>query len=257
MHKSDAIVLRVIDFSETSCVVTLLTREFGKITGLAKGARRKKNPFESALDLLAIVRLVFWPKAPRAMDLLTEAKLERRFRAGGKCLRRLYCAYYVAEIVGLLVEHNDPMPSVYDLTEETIRRLDGGCDPDWALFRFEMGLLNLLGHRPQLDACIGCGRPRRGNALWVAFAPIGGGTVCPACRVGQQHVLSVRTETIEFLNRIGQANFETAGELGPDPATVSEAREVLNHYVSHVAGREPRTQRFLKSMRTTQSTTRH
>ncbi len=81
-EKTLAIVLRVIEFSETSCVVTLYTREFGKITGLAKGARRKKSPFESALDVLALVRLVFLRKTPPALDLLTEAKLERRFRAG-------------------------------------------------------------------------------------------------------------------------------------------------------------------------------
>ena len=94
-EKSAAIVLRVIEFSETSCVVTLMTREFGKITGLAKGARRKKSPFEAALDVLSIVRIVFLRKTPPAMDLLTESKLERRFRAASSDLERLYAAYYV------------------------------------------------------------------------------------------------------------------------------------------------------------------
>ena len=79
-EKTDAIVLRVIDFSETSCVVTLMTRDFGKITALAKGARRRKSPFEAALDLLSVCRIVFLRKTSGAMDLLTEAKLQRRFR---------------------------------------------------------------------------------------------------------------------------------------------------------------------------------
>src|SRR4026207_2013794 len=113
-EKSLAIVLRVVEFSETSCVVTLYTRDFGKIGALAKGARRPKSPFESALDLLAarraafppetsdprqprgpvesarallaVCRVVFLHKSSDALDLLTEARLERRFRAARRDL---------------------------------------------------------------------------------------------------------------------------------------------------------------------------
>ncbi len=81
-EKTLALVLRAVEFSETSSVVTLFTRDFGKIRGLAKGARRPKGPFESALDLLSLCRLVFLRKSSEALDLLTEAKLERRFSAG-------------------------------------------------------------------------------------------------------------------------------------------------------------------------------
>jgi DNA repair protein RecO (recombination protein O) len=80
-EKTSAIVLRVVDFSESSCVLTLFTEHFGKIGALAKGARRPKGPFDSALDLLAVCRIVFIHKSSDALDLLTEAKLERRFRA--------------------------------------------------------------------------------------------------------------------------------------------------------------------------------
>ncbi len=88
-EKATALVLRVIDFSETSCVVTLFTREFGKIRGMAKGARRPKGPFEGALDLLVLCRIVFLRKSSDALDLLTEAKLERRFRPHGGSLSNL------------------------------------------------------------------------------------------------------------------------------------------------------------------------
>ena len=76
-EKATAIVIRTIEFSETSLVVTLFTREFGKIGALAKGARRLKSPFEAALDLLALCRVVFLHKSSEALDLLTEAKLLR------------------------------------------------------------------------------------------------------------------------------------------------------------------------------------
>src|SRR5215469_9956027 len=62
-EKALALVLRVVEFSETSSIVTLFSREFGKLRGLAKGARRLKGPFESALDLLALCRIVFLRKS--------------------------------------------------------------------------------------------------------------------------------------------------------------------------------------------------
>ena len=92
-EKDLAIVLRVVPFSETSCVTTLFTRDLGKVSCLAKGARRRKSPFEGALDLLSVCRVVFLHKNSDALDLLTEAKLERRFRAASRSLSCLYAGY--------------------------------------------------------------------------------------------------------------------------------------------------------------------
>ena len=97
LEKTDAIVIRLVDFSETSCVVTLFSRHFGKIAALAKGARRPKGPFDSALDLLTVCRIVFLHKSSDALDLLTEAKMVRRFRSASRSLPHLYAAYYIAE----------------------------------------------------------------------------------------------------------------------------------------------------------------
>ena len=97
-EKTDAIVIRCVDFSETSSIVTFFTKDFGKVTALAKGARRKKGPFESALDLLATCRIVFLHKSGDVLDLLTEAKLQHRLRASEVDISRLYASYYVAEL---------------------------------------------------------------------------------------------------------------------------------------------------------------
>src|SRR5438309_3395609 len=123
-EKSRAIVLKVIEFSETSCVLTLFTEDFGKIGALAKGARRPKSPFEGALDLLALVRIVFLRKSGDSLDLLTEARLERRFRSGQRQLSRLYAGYYVAELLNELTDKGDPHPELFQAAEQTLLALD-------------------------------------------------------------------------------------------------------------------------------------
>src|SRR6185503_8943788 len=125
-EKTRAIILKLIEFSETSCVVTLFTEDFGKVGALAKGARRPKGPFEGALDLLALVRIVFLRKSSDSLDLLTEARLERRFRSGQRDLPRLYAGYYVAELLAELTASGDPHPELFVAGEQTLEALDRG-----------------------------------------------------------------------------------------------------------------------------------
>src|SRR5208337_3765335 len=125
-EKAVAIVLRTVEFSETSLVCTLFTREFGKIGALAKGGRRLKGPFESALDLLALSGIVFLHKSSDALDLLTEAKLLRRFRPAGRDLAGLYAGYYVAELLDGLTDEDDPHPELFDLADRTLAALSAG-----------------------------------------------------------------------------------------------------------------------------------
>ena len=91
-EKTDGVVLRIVEFSESSCIVTWFTRDFGKVTTMAKGARRRKNPYEGAIDVLSFSKIVFLHKRSDSLDLLTEAKLERRFRTAAKDLQRKVAA---------------------------------------------------------------------------------------------------------------------------------------------------------------------
>ncbi len=96
-EKALALVLRTTDWSETSRITTLWTREFGKVRALAKGGRRLRSNFESALDLLTVCSIVLLRKSSGGLDLLTEARVEQRFPQLRKDLAALYAGYYVAE----------------------------------------------------------------------------------------------------------------------------------------------------------------
>lgn len=276
-EKSLAIVLRVIEFSETSCIVTLMTRDFGKVTAIAKGARRPKSPFEAAIDVLAICRIVFIHKSSTAMDVLTEAKLERRFRSGTCDLNRLYAGYYVAELLKSLVDDADPHPDLFDLAVATLEQIDDATskyrEPEHKqdvgtlgeiLLNFELKALESLGHLPMLTRCVGCGRPKR-TLNRVSFGLNAGGLLCQTCRAGERNVVSLSSGGLALmLNRLGQrleteqvngqavaekeAEFdliELPVETKQDGEAADEVRRLVRNYITHLIGHPPRLHKYL------------
>src|SRR5206468_3273681 len=122
-EKAQALVLRTTDWSETSRIATLWTREFGKVRVLAKGGRRLKSNFENALDLLTLCRIVFLRKSSSSLDLLTEAQVVERFPRLRSDLPALYAAYYIAELLSDWTEDYDPHPLLFDEALATLRTL--------------------------------------------------------------------------------------------------------------------------------------
>ena len=125
-EKGLALVLRTTDWSETSRIATLWTREFGRVRVLAKGGRRLKSNFESALDLLNVCSIVLLRKFSGSLDLLTEAQVVKRFPRPRNDLPALYAAYYLAELLADWTEDYDPHPHLFDealATLETLGRL--------------------------------------------------------------------------------------------------------------------------------------
>ncbi len=241
-EKALGIVLRVVDFSETSCIATIFTREFGKISGLAKGARRPKGPFESALDLLALVRLVFLRKSSDALDLLTEAKLERRFRAAALSLARLYAGYYVAELLDALTDDDDPHPELFDAAEYSLRALETAAPTARVVLRFELAALSWLGHWPSLEACVECGAAVSG-AERVSFALLGGGVLCSRCRPGKRQVVSLSAAAMQLLLR------EAASvEDGWEPRAAGELRGLINSYLTHLLGHRLKMHAYMETI---------
>ena len=280
-EKTEGIVLRVVDFSETSCIVTWMTRDFGKITTMAKGARRPKSPFEAAIDLLAICRLVFLRKTSGAMSLLTEAKLERRFRSSATNLKRLYAGYYVVELLNILTDEGDSNPELFELAVNAIQLFDSDQINDnqlnLLLLKFELRALNLLGHQPMLTKCVSCGREKT-TLTRVQFGLNAGGVLCQNCRRGQSDIVSLSSEGLALMlslvggqigsNRDNSDNWNLNGpdteyreiQIGVGEAVrlqvgskksqmeLAEVRRLINSYITHLLGFPPRLHKFLNNI---------
>jgi DNA repair protein RecO (recombination protein O) len=244
MERAQGIVVRGTDWSETSRIATLFTREFGKIRVLAKGGRRLKSNYEVALDLLGVCDVVFIRKAHGGLDLLTEARVAERFPALRTDLRKLNAGYYLAELLSDGTQDYDPHPELYDAAIGTLRALgadspllSGKGEPVTTLVcRFELVWLRELGYTPRLDACASCGAagPRPLPNGRVLVGPQAGGVLCPTCRPADRDTRSLSPEAFDGF--VGLVN--GAGDV--TPATRGELRALLGQMVCVTLGRRPK-----------------
>jgi DNA repair protein RecO (recombination protein O) len=178
------ICLRKHEFSETSQVLTLFSREHGAFRAIAKGAHRRTkagaSKFDGGLDLLDIGDAVFTHDPARDLATLTEWGLrEGNLELRGN-LRGIYLALYAAELVARLVEEHDPHPELFDGVEATLTALATPRREE-AFLAFQLDLLRETGYLAELFQCAACGHPpeQRGTACY--FSPSRGGIVCQAC----------------------------------------------------------------------------
>lgn len=243
-EKGEGIVIRQVDFSESSRVMTIFTREFGKISAMAKGAKRLKGPFESALDLLTICNIVFLRKSSGALDLLTEAKLIHRFKAKERSLESLYAGYYVAELLGSLTEEYDPHPVLYTETVAALERFESWDRLETAVGRFELMLLKEIGHQPALEGCLICERPLD-NSLPYAFKVHQGGVVCFEC-LREEPVRRIHAGTLIIMQKLMSERDNSWERVVLSTEQREEMRSVCNAAIAHVLGKRPKMLSYLK-----------
>lgn len=248
-EKATGLVVRTADWSDTSRIATLWTREFGKVRVLAKGGRRLKSNFESALDLLTVCSIVLLRKSSGSLDLLTEARVVRRFGRLRSDLASLYAAYYIAELLTDWTEDYDPHPGLFDEALSTLESL-GACSlvqsqpvTGLRLARFELVLLRELGYSPVLDVCADCRKPVSGQSLM--FSSSVGGVLCPSCQPRHRDRKPLAPEAWEALRALPGSGEPWQRPWSPDARR--NVRQLLGEYVTYMLGHRPRLLPYLGS----------
>lgn len=243
-EKAEGLILRVTDFSETSRIVVLFTREFGKISALAKGGRRLKGPFESALDLLATCQIVFLRKSTSGLDLLTEAKLVTRFRPHERDLTCLYAGYYVAELLLGLTEDYDPHPELYSAAQEALESFGNPETTRLGVLRFELTLLREIGQLPDFESCVACGA-RLDEGRTFGFWVTQGGLICPDCQREEYSQLNIHAGTAAALRMLASDNDQAWKRLSLSPQQSKEMKQVTTAALSSILGKRPKMLKYL------------
>lgn len=230
-----ALIWKRRDFSETSRLVTLLTRDQGKISTLAKGAHRATSPFLGRIDHLNLVVPRLARRRGGSLRLLRTVVLVHEHRAL-RSPRRFAASSYLCEIFDVAFVEERPDPTMFDLLLGALRILER-C-PEGAvaiaLAGVELRFLDTLGLLPTLDRCSHCARPSQG----LHVAAHGQGLLCNKHRTGATR--AVPETTLAWLRRLEATPGREWATL-PPPGRL--AQSVLGQWVTAAIERPSRWRR--------------
>lgn len=184
MAETLGVVLKTTPLRESDLLVVLYTETHGRISAVARGARRSQRRFAGALSLLVLAKLELG-RSRGELWSLERAEVVREWTRLASDVVAVAHASYVAELVGALLPPEQPDPHALEIMLALWDALGDGPSPG-ALRAVELGLLDLAGHRPAIDQCAACGE--RDLDAGAIFDPVRGGAICRRCAATSRSV---------------------------------------------------------------------
>ncbi|MBI3246832.1 MAG: DNA repair protein RecO [Deltaproteobacteria bacterium] len=246
-ERTAAIVLRSRPHGESDKIVTFLTKDWGKVTGIAKGAKRSRRRFVNVLESFTHVQLRFRPSRADELAFIFGCDLVQSFRGPSRDLQRFALASYMCELVDVMVSGREAGQEMYTLLLDGLQTIESvAAISSSFLPAFELFLLAHTGYAPHLTDCQQCGREMiRGEATWV-FSPSLGGVLCTRCREDGGSTLALSTETVRFLGETRRTSIATVLASSAPPRVYKELRALAGNMLSRHLHRPLKSRVFLE-----------
>ncbi|MEO5928967.1 MAG: DNA repair protein RecO [Candidatus Kapaibacterium sp.] len=235
--KTDSIVLRTRKFRESSKIVTLYTREHGKMSVVARGVVRPKSKYGSALQPMAFLSTIVYRKEGRDLHNLSIAEPLERFNVLSSSLERLSAGMAIVEIVEAAMHDEDRNEPLFEALLAALRTLnDPQSSEQSVVLWFLIRLATILGYAIRTDDCGVCDEPIVRERLPVPYSISIGAPLCAEHReVGSYRTLSA--PAFDLLCALSAANVTEAAVLRPEERSVTELGDALNAFIRfHVEG---------------------
>ncbi len=243
--KSRAIILSGRDLGESDRLVGLLSRDFGRLSAVAKGAKRSTRRFAGALELFSLVEMGAVDSG-RDLLRLDSCDLLDPYPAIRSDVRRYGAACYLCELARELFPEREPAEAAFGVLAWALAGLDAGGDFPWERVA-ALRLIGLAGFAPHLSGCLRCGASPAGRPMH--FSPGRGGVLCPGCAAGEPAAVEVSAGTLGLLGEAARLEPAKLTRLRFSRLALEESEALLTALLRHTLRRELKSKRFLEEVR--------
>ncbi|MCA9997575.1 MAG: DNA repair protein RecO [Anaerolineales bacterium] len=243
--RSEAVVLRRTDFGEADRLLTLYTREFGKITAVAKGARKPQSRKTGHVELFMRSKLFF--AKGRDIDVITQAEMVAGYPELRADLVRATYASYVVELLDRFTVEDDHNLSVYELLASTLTSLTTAEDLLLLARYYELRLLGLTGFRPQLFQCVFSSEPIVEEDQF--FSAELGGLLRPEYQEQDRRAVAITAVSVKVLRYLQTRPWEMVSSLRLKRPLHRELEGIMHHYLTYILERNLKSVDFLYRLR--------
>lgn len=246
--KSEAVILQTTDHAESDKIVSLYTKNYGRIKGIAKGAKRSQKRFGSALEPFTHNEVIFFQREGRGLVRLDNCKIINSFTAIAQDIKKIAYGNYLLELVNILTPEHEKHPEIFRLLVFFLTLLCSEAVREDILRMFELRLTALLGYQPQFLQCVACGKSFSSQENY-RFSFKKGGILCSACHSGNEAFPILSQGTIKLFQQAQQLSLLKLNRIRFSPASLGEGRLILAKFLEYHIGKKPKSLEFIEKLK--------
>ena len=247
-HKTTGFVLRTLSYGESDLIVTFLSNEFGKLKGIAKGAKRSKKRFANVFEPFSLTNIIFTRKSRDMLAFIEACEIIDHYAAIRLDLDKTVIASYFIDLADHFSPEGKKNEKVFELLQTFLALLGSQKASDALVRFFEMRLLKLAGFEPTLDHCITCRAPVTNGSVYYFHAQEGG-IKCTQCAKPERYDQSVSAGTVRTLLLGKDMDIDKIKLIALSDSLAMESRNILVGFISHVLSREVKSLRVMEQVR--------
>lgn len=243
--RSEAVVLKRSDFGEADRLLTLYSREQGKIKAIAKGARKPQSRKTGHVELFMRSNFLF--AKGKDLAIITQAEMVESYSALRDDLIRTTYASYALELLDQFTVEADPHLGIYELLAKALGWFANHDDVLLIARYYELRLLSLTGFQPQLFTCVSCGEAITEQDQY--FSADVGGLLCPNCYQADRRAVEISAVAVKVLRYLQTRPYDTIQSLRLRRPVHTELERIVQTYLTHILEKNLKSVDFLHRLR--------
>lgn len=243
LQKTVGIVLRTQDYGETHKLVTIFTKEIGKITTISRGANKPRSRLSAVSQIF--IEADFLLFVPKGLATLRQGDIISSYRHIREDLLRTTYAAYMIELTDKLIEEKSPEPFLYNELRQTLEWINDEEDYLVPLMMYEMKLFKKGGFAPVVDYCVNCNN----NENLQSFSIQEGGALCDRCVSIDHYAMRLPPSLFRILSVFLHVELDRVGNINMKTTNIERLRTLLDQYYDRYGGYKIRSKRLLEQFR--------
>lgn len=247
-HRTTGFVLRTLSYSESDLIVTFYSHDFGKLKGIAKGAKRSKKRFANVFEPFSLTNIIFTRKSRDTLAFIESCDIINHYHAIRQDMEKTLIASYFIDLTDHFSPEGKKNEKVFELLQDFLLMLDGEKATDAVVRFFELRLLKLAGFEPTLDRCVVCKTQVTGGNIYYFHAGEGG-IKCSTCAKPQRYEQPISAGTVRTLLLGKDMDIDKIKLVAVSDSIAMESRSILIGFIAHLLGREVKSLKVMEQVR--------
>ena len=250
LYRIEAIVMHRSDMGEADRLLTVLSRERGKLRLNAKGARKVGSRKSGHVELFVRSSMLI-AKGRGEIDIVSQVETRDAYRGVREDLARSTYAHYAVELIDAFAEEGSEQPELFDLLADALKWIETTSTLPLAVRYFELQLLTQAGFQPQVIFCAAKGEPLQEIAPdeFYGWSPASGGALCPDHARDRSDSSRLSLNALKVLRYALRADCAAFTALNVRDSVLGEVEQVMLRYIQFVLERKVKSVEFLNLLR--------